>query len=64
MDCYLLGVFDPVKEYKGKVIAVIHRTNDNDDKLVVVPEGSNYTNDQINALVEFQEKYFKHVILR
>ncbi|MBR2712469.1 MAG: inorganic diphosphatase [Bacilli bacterium] len=64
LDCYLLGVFDPVKEYKGKVIAVIHRTNDNDDKLVVVPEGSNYTNDQINALVEFQEKYFKHVILR
>ena len=64
LDCYLLGVFDPVKEYKGKVIAVIHRTNDNDDKLVVVPEGTNYTNDQINALVEFQEKYFKHVILR
>lgn len=64
LDCYLLGVFEPVKEYKGKVIAVIHRTNDNDDKLIVAPEGVNYTNEQINSLVEFQEKFFKHVILR
>ena len=39
LDAYLLGVFDPVKEYHGRVIAIIHNTNDNDDKLVVVPDG-------------------------
>ena len=61
---YLLGVFDPVKEYHGRVIAIIHRTNDNDDKLVVVPDGVNYTDDQIMALTEFQERFFKSVIWR
>ena len=30
-------------EFTGKVIAIINRTNDNDDKLIVVPEGVNYT---------------------
>ena len=64
LDAYLLGVFDQVKEYHGSVIAIIHRTNDNDDKLVVVPDGVNYTDDQIMALTEFQERFFKSVIWR
>ena len=64
LDAYLLGVFEPVDEYHGKVIAIIHRTNDDDDKLVVVPDGVNYTNDQIMALTEFQERFFKSVIWR
>lgn len=64
LDAYLLGVFDPADEYHGRVIAIIHRTNDNDDKLVVVPDGVNYTDDQIMALTEFQERFFKSVIWR
>lgn len=64
LDAYLLGVFEPVDEYEGECIAVVHRTNDNDDKLVVVPEGKKYTDDQIEALTEFQEQYFTHKILR
>ena len=63
LDAYLLGVFDPVKEYHGSVIAIIHRTNDNDDRLVVVPDGVNYTDDQIMALTEFQERFFKIKII-
>ena len=58
LDCYVLGVFEPVKEFKGKCIAIIHRTNDDDDKLIVVPESVNYTDDAIEALVEFQERFF------
>ena len=64
LDAYLLGVFEPVEEYKGKCIAIVHRTNDDDDKLVVVPEGKDYSDDAINALVEFQEQYFEHIIIR
>ena len=64
LDAYLLGVFEPVNEYAGKCIAIIHRTNDNDDKLVVVPIGKNYSNDAIEALVEFQERYFEHTLIR
>lgn len=64
LDCYVLGIFEPVEEFKGKCIAIIHRTNDDDDKLVVVPENKNYSDDAINALVEFQEQYFEHIIIR
>ena len=64
LDAYLLGVFEPVEEFEGECIAMIHRTNDNDDKLVVVPKGKKYSDDAINALTEFQEQYFEHVIIR
>ena len=59
-----MGVFEPVEYYKGKCIEIIHRTNDNDDKLIIVPNGKNYSDDAINALVEFQERYFEHTIIR
>ena len=64
LDAYLLGVFKPVEEFTGKCIAIIHRTNDNDDKLVIVPEDKEYSNDAINALIEFQEQFFEHEIIR
>ena len=64
LDVYLLGVFKPVEEFEGKCIAIIHRTNDNDDKLVVVPEEKEYSNEAIDALTEFQEQYFEHIIIR
>ena len=64
LDCYLLGVFEPVEEYEGKCIAIIHRTNDNDDKLIIVPPNRKYDDSAINALIEFQEQYFDHIIMR
>ena len=64
LDAYVLGVFDPLKEFEGKVIAVIHRRNDEDDKLIVVEEDKNYTDEQIIALTEFQERFFESVIYR
>ena len=64
LDAYVLGVHKPVEQFTGKVIAIIHRTNDNDDKLVVAPVDKNYTDEQIIALTEFQEQYFKSIILR
>ena len=64
LDAYVLGVFDPIDNFKGKCIAVVQRLDDNDDKLIVVPEGKTYTNEQIDSLIEFQEKFFKHRIIR
>jgi len=64
LDCYVLGVFKPLENFSGKCIAVIHRTNDDDDKLVIVPDSQEYNDDVINALTEFQERFFKHVIIR
>ena len=64
LDAYLLGVFEPVNEFKGKCIAIIHRTNDNDDKLVIVPKDIEYSDEEINEQIKFQEQYFKHIIIR
>ena len=64
LDAYILGVFDPVDTFDGTCIAVLHRLNEDDDKLIVVPNGANYTDDQIDCLTEFQEKFFKHIIIR
>jgi len=64
LDAYLIGVDNSVEEYEGICIAVIHRTNDNDDKLVVAPEGKVYTDEEIREFTNFQEQYFESVILR
>ncbi len=64
LDCYVLGVFEPLNKFKGKCIAIIHRINDNDDKLIIVPDGKDYSDDAIRALTEFQERFFKSIIIR
>ena len=64
LDAYLVGEFEPVEESKGKVIAIIHRTNDDDDKLVVSTNGKEYSEDAIRAMTEFQEQFFKSIIIK
>ena len=63
LDAYIVGIFEPVEEYEGKCIAAIHRLDDDDDKLVIAPEERIYTKQQIEALVEFQERFFEHEII-
>ena len=58
-DVYILGVDVPVTEFTGKVIAVIHRFNDIEEKWVVAPDGMRFTAEQIMEQVRFQEQYFK-----
>ena len=64
IDAYLLGVFEPVEQFEGECIAVIQREDDNDDKLVIVPAGKTYTDAQILALTEFQERFFRPTVVR
>ena len=62
-DAYILGIYKPINEFTGIVVAVIHRLNDNEDKWVVVPEGFTISREEIMNLVEFQERYFEIEIL-
>jgi inorganic pyrophosphatase len=64
LDAYVLGVFIPIKKFTGKCIAVIHRTNDNEDKLVVVPKNKKFSDIEIKVLTEFQEQFFESEIKR
>ena len=64
LDAYVLGVFQPVETFTGKCIAVIQRSDDDDDKLVVVPAGRDFSDEQILALTEFQERFFESSVTR
>jgi len=64
LDAYVLGVFEPVEEFEGRCIAVIRRKDDDDDKLILVPEGRQYSDEQILALTEFQERFFLPQVVR
>ena len=62
-DAYILGVSDPVKTFTGRIIAVIHRFDDVEEKWVVAPEYMRFTKDEIAEAVRFQEQYFKSEIV-
>ena len=64
LDCYILGVYTPLEEFNGVCKAIIHRINDNDDKLIVMPNNKEYSAEQIEAIIEFQEQYFKHILIK
>ena len=58
LDVYLLGVDAPVKEYAARIIGIVHRRNDVEDKLIAAPEGRNFTVEEIMEAVRFQEQYY------
>lgn len=59
MDVYLLGVDKPVSKYSAQIIAIVHRLDDEEDKLVGAPVGTHFTKTEIEKSVAFQERYFK-----
>lgn len=63
LDAYLLGTEQPLQQAEGYCIAVIHRLNDQDDKLVLSLDGRDYTNEEIQTATFFQEQYFVSTIL-
>lgn len=62
-DAYILGVDKPVEKFTGKIIAIIHRLDDAEDKWVVCPENMTYSKEEIAQLVKFQEQFFKTEII-
>lgn len=53
LDVYLLGVTD----YTVRIIGIVWREDDEEDKLVGVPDGMHFTAEEIAAQVAFQEQY-------
>lgn len=63
IEAYVLGEDKPVETFEGYVVAIVHRTNDNEDKLVVCKNFNMYNEEQIKELTEFQERFFKSEII-
>lgn len=64
LDAYVLNVNTPLDTFSGLCAAIIHRTNDDDDKLVVIPHNTTITDAEIERQTSFQEQWFKHEIIR
>lgn len=58
LDAYVVGVEQPLERFAGRCLAIVHRADDDDDKLVVAPEGMQLTREAIAAAVRFQERTF------
>lgn len=63
LDAYYLGVVEPLERAAGICIAVVHRKNDDDDKLIVVPVGINLSKEDIVKAIHFQEQWFDMEII-
>ena len=58
-DAYILGIDKAVESFTGKIIAIIHRLDDVEDKWVVCPESMTFSREEIMEKVKFQEQYFQ-----
>ncbi|QOV19868.1 inorganic pyrophosphatase [Blautia liquoris] len=61
-DAYILGVYEPVKEFTGEIIAIICRADDVEEKWVIAPENISFSKEEIMEQLGFQEQYFKSEI--
>jgi inorganic pyrophosphatase len=63
IDAYVLGVDVPLAEFSGVVVGLVLRRDDVEDKLVVAPAGCRYSAEEIQDLVDFQERFFESQIV-
>ena len=63
IDVYLLGVSVPVRDFAYRIIAVVVRLDDNENKLVAAPVGAEFTKEEIESFISFQEQYFDSRII-
>lgn len=61
-DVYILGVTEPVSSFDGRIIGVIRRRDDVEDKLVAAPEGIRFHQVEIAEATAFQEQYFSTTV--
>jgi len=63
-DVYVLGEEGPIDYCDCKVLAVVERENDIEDKLIAVTDNKDYSIEEIKEKINFQEKYFKYKIVK
>ncbi len=61
-DVYIMGVSEPLETFCGRIIGVVRRKDDNEDKFVAAPDGVSFTAAQIMEAIYFVEKYFDSTV--
>lgn len=62
-DAYILGIYEAVDKVTGKIIAIVHRNDDIEEKWVVAPVDKTFTKEEIWKQIYFQEQYFDSEII-
>ena len=62
-DAYILGVDKAIEKFTGKIIAVVHRNDDVEEKWIVAPAEMTFTKEEIREQIHFQEQYFDSEIV-
>ena len=57
-DAYVFGSSKPISSFKGKVIGVYHRFNDNEDKWIVSIDDVSISSQKILGDIAFCEQFF------
>ena len=61
-DVYVLGVAEPLETFTGRIVGVVYRKDDNEDKFIAAPEGLILTAEQMAQEILFVEKYFDSTV--
>lgn len=64
LDAYYLGTDKPLESAEGVCIAIAHRKDNDDDKLIVAADKFEMTDDEILKKIHFQEQWFDTEIIR
>ena len=62
LDVFLVGVDTPVSTYTGRIVGIVYRADDVEDKLIMAPTG--YPPSAVDMLraVYFQERYYQTTV--
>lgn len=63
-DAYILGADGPLRRFEGTVIAVVHWTNEVEDKRIVSLDGRDYPDEEILAQIHFQKRFLEGFLCR
>lgn len=58
LDVYLMGVEQPIERCSCRIIGIVYRRNDVEDKLIAAPDGMRFSAKEIAAAIHFQEQYY------
>ena len=63
-DVYIVSdlINEPLQSFEGKLIAVVHRADNNEEKWVATTENETFSAAEIAARIHFMEQYFDSTV--